>query len=103
MTVPLACASPGGKHRRSNQLRRAGQAEQHLPHHLEIGELRLHLLDHGVHVAEAALERIALKDRGGAGGVIDCVEDVLRLMHRISASEFERSTFRERKRLATYS
>jgi hypothetical protein len=40
-----------------------GRPSSTCPHHLEIGELRLHLLDHGVHVAEAALERIALEDR----------------------------------------
>ena len=80
----------------SNQLRRAGQAEQHLAHHLEIGELRLHLLDHGVHVAEAPLERIALEDRGSAGGVIDGVDDVFRLMHRVGAGELERGTLRQR-------
>ena len=33
-----------------------------------------------VHVAEAPLERVALEDRGGAGGVVDGVDHVLGLM-----------------------
>ena len=42
--------------------------------------MRLALLGHGVQVAEAPLERILVEDRGGAGGVIDEVDHLARLL-----------------------
>jgi hypothetical protein len=54
------------------------QAEQTLADDFEVGQVCLHLLAHGVHVAEAAFERIALEDRRRAGGVIDGVDDLAR-------------------------
>src|SRR5579859_621469 len=48
----------------------------------EVRTSSLHLLRHRVHVAEAALERVAIEDRGRAGLVIGSVHDLLRLMDR---------------------
>ena len=51
-----------------------------------------------MHVAEAALERIAREDRGRAGGVIDGIDHVLALVRRVGAGELERGALRHRKR-----
>src|SRR5262249_57317467 len=47
-------------------------------------KLRLGLLRHRMHVAEAALERIAFEDRGGAGGEISRLGDLARLLARMN-------------------
>ena len=39
-----------------------------------MGKPALQLLGHGVDVAEAALQRMVLEDRGGAGGVVGEVD-----------------------------
>ena len=43
-------------------------------------EPALQLLGHGVDVAEAALQRMALEDRGGAGGIVGEVDRLARLV-----------------------
>src|SRR5271170_1178735 len=56
------------------------QAEEMLADGLENRELRLCLLRHCVHVAEPALERIALENRRGAGSKVGGLDDLPRLL-----------------------
>ena len=51
------------------------EAEQELPHGLEMLLPALDLLRHRVDVAEAPLERVLLEDRGRSGGVVGGVDD----------------------------
>src|SRR6266702_2889665 len=46
-------------------------------------DLALKLLGHGVHVAEAAFQRMILEDRGSAGGVVGEVDRLARLVDGI--------------------
>src|SRR5436309_2706845 len=59
-----------------NPRRLQRQAEEVAADHLENRELRLRLLRHRVHVAEAALERINFEDRRGAGREIGGLGDL---------------------------
>ncbi len=45
------------------------------------------MLGPGVDVAQAALERVLVEDRGGAGGVVDARDDVARLLDRPGRGE----------------
>src|SRR4029077_7665697 len=56
------------------------QAQEGAPDHFIDGKLRLRLLRDGVHVAEAALERIAFENRGGAGAEISGLGDLAGLL-----------------------
>src|SRR5689334_17067027 len=56
------------------------KAEQNLADRLEMRLAALKLLDHGVDIAEAALERVALENRRRSRRVIGRVNDVLCLM-----------------------
>jgi hypothetical protein len=64
----------------SNQPRMERQIQIMLPDRLEDGKMRLHLLRHRVHVAEAALERVGFKDRRGARRMIRGIDNLLGLM-----------------------
>jgi len=55
-----------------------------------VGQAALELLGHRVDVAEAALERIALEDGGPAGGVIDGVHHVRRLLRGVGRGHADR-------------
>src|SRR5215472_4980732 len=66
---------------RSKKPRRLqGQAEKVPADDFKNCKLRLRLLRHRVHVAEAALERIAFEDGGGAGGKISRFGDLTGLL-----------------------
>src|SRR5580700_7364787 len=58
------------------------KAEQYLADRREVRLAALILLDHGVDIAEAALERVTLKDRRRPRRMIRSVDDVLSLMDR---------------------
>jgi len=53
-------------------------AEQRLAGAFKIGKMRLALRCYSMHVAKAPLERTAVEDRVGAGGVIGEVDDTAR-------------------------
>src|SRR5262249_45281415 len=67
----------------SNQPRIRRQAEEVAADRFVDRELRLRLLRHRMHVAKAALERIALEHRGGASGKIDGLGDLPRGLRRV--------------------
>src|SRR6185295_15012913 len=50
------------------------------PDGFKMPELALQLLGHGVHVAKAALQRMALEDRSGARGVPGEIDRLARLV-----------------------
>src|SRR5690348_5461555 len=63
------------------------QTQQDLADGFEMDGAALALLGPGVDVAQAALERVFVKDRGGAGGVVDARDDVAGLLDRPGRGE----------------
>src|SRR5215510_9910432 len=66
------------------ELARRRQPEQRLSERLEVREVPLALLGHGVQVAEATLERVLLEDRGRARRVIGIVHNLARRMDGVA-------------------
>src|SRR5713101_448150 len=66
------------------------EAHQVLADGLEMLLPSLQLLRHRVDVAEAALEWVLVEDRGGAGGLIEDVDDLERGVDRESRGEADR-------------
>src|SRR5947207_10061118 len=56
----------------------------------------LQLLGHRVYVAEAALERVLVEDRGGAGCLVEDVDDLERGVDRKGRGEADRHPLVER-------
>src|SRR5260221_7139142 len=77
----------GGGISPSQKLQIRREAEEELADGFEMRGAALELLRHRVNVAEAALERVAGKDRGGAGRVIGGVDHRGRLADRIGGGE----------------
>src|ERR1700758_5528942 len=63
------------------------QAEKDLADGFEMDRAALALLGAGVDVAQAALERVLVKDRGGPSGVVDRRDDVAGLLDRPGRGE----------------
>src|SRR5271168_2043632 len=63
------------------------EPEEDLPDGFEMDRAALALLGPGVDVAQAALERVLVKDRGGARGAIDRSNNVARLLDRPGRGE----------------
>src|SRR5438477_9718481 len=72
------CAVKNSAVKKPRRLQR--QPEEMPADHLEDRKLRLRLLRHRVHIAEAPLERIAFKNCGGPGGEISHVGDLTGLL-----------------------
>src|SRR5262249_60305230 len=66
------------------ELARRRQPQQRLSECLEVREVPLALLGHGVQVAEAPLERVLLEDRGRARRVIGIVHNLARRMDGVA-------------------
>src|SRR5215470_14171224 len=77
-TSPPSRAPSTAHSKKPRRLQR--QSEEVAPDHLIDCKLRLRLLRDRVHVAEAAFERIAFENRGGAGGEIGRLGDLASLL-----------------------
>ena len=62
--------------------------------HFENRKLRLSLLRHCMHIAEAPLERIVFEDRGGASRQISRLGDLPRLLAKMNGSHAQPDALR---------
>src|SRR3977135_3410143 len=62
----------------------------------KVPELSLQLLGYGVDIAEAALQRMVLEDRGGARGIVGEVDRLARLVNGMGRGHADRDALLNR-------